>query len=143
MRKLKIISGGQTGVDRAASDAAINLKLDHGGWCPKGRRAELNQIIPKKYHLQETESAEFSTRTKLNVKDSDGSWIIAPSVHLTGGTLLTKREAQSQKKPYLIICVNKPVNLDKMINWIKQNNIHILNIAGPRESPHPAFTKKV
>ncbi len=69
----KIISGGQTGVDRAALDAAIELNIPHGGWCPKGRLAELGQTIPDKYQLQETESSEYSQRTKLNIHDSDGT----------------------------------------------------------------------
>ncbi len=83
----KIISGGQTGVDRAALDVAIELELPCGGWCPRGRLAE-DGTVPDRYPLQETRSAEYAERTERNVIDSDGTLIIATRP-LTGGTALT------------------------------------------------------
>ena len=91
MTLLKIISGGQTGGDRAALDAAIEMKIPYGGWCPKGRLAELGTTIPTKYILQETTSATFEERTKLNIRDSDGTLILVPEtpIKVTDGTILT------------------------------------------------------
>lgn len=91
----KIISGGQTGVDRAALDAAILLKIPHGGWCPKGRLSEVGKI-PDKYLLKETESSDYSERTKLNIHDSDGTLIFVPStpIKVTDGTLLTIQKSK-------------------------------------------------
>ncbi|MFJ1268173.1 putative molybdenum carrier protein [Legionella lytica] len=131
----KIVSGGQTGVDRAALDVAYNSHLVFGGWCPKGRIDELG-IIPNKYgQLVEhqidisTDKENYDARTKLNIRDSDGTLIILPTLPLPekikDGTLLTIKSVASQKKPYLII------NLSFSI---EENKIHILNIAGPRES---------
>lgn len=136
----EIISGGQTGVDRAALDIAIKLKISHGGWCPKDRLAELGEIIPKKYLLRETNSREFCVRTKLNVKDSDATLILVPNVSsITGGTKFTIDEAKAQNKPYLIVDLSKDVKIDEIIKWIYANNIKTLNIAGPRESKNPGI----
>lgn len=135
MTTFKIISGGQTGVDRAALDVALKLKILHGGWCPKDRLAELGEIIPKKYLLQETNSREFSQRTKLNVKDSDGTLILVTNASkITGGTRFTIDEAKFQHKPYLIVDLSNDVEINLVIQWIHANHIKILNIAGPRES---------
>ncbi|MGD9152826.1 MAG: putative molybdenum carrier protein [Gammaproteobacteria bacterium] len=132
----KIISGGQTGVDRAALDVAIELKISHGGWCPKGRRAELNTTIPSKYHLKETESEKFEERTKLNIKDSDGTLALVPKtpIKITDGTILTIEEAKLKNKPLLIINLSKKPPVEIILKWIGENNIKTLNIAGPRES---------
>lgn len=133
----KIISGGQTGVDRAALDAAIAVNIPHGGFCPKGRRAE-DGAIPKKYNLSETESAAYSIRTKLNISESDGTLILISNfpVDYSSGTLLTIREINLQKKPNLLLNLleSDSKNLITAEKWIKENNIVILNIAGPRES---------
>ncbi|KAG9288017.1 hypothetical protein G9A89_017612 [Geosiphon pyriformis] len=139
----KVVSGGQTGVDRAALDAAIELKIPHGGWCPKGRLAELGTSIPEKYSLNETTSSNFSERTKLNVKDSDGTLILLPNIPspeaITGGTNLTIKEVQEKRMPYLIIDLSKQQDFDSIIEWVKSNNINVLNIAGPRESLNPGL----
>jgi hypothetical protein len=82
---LKIISGGQTGADRAALDFAIKHRISHGGWCPKGRRSE-DGTIPSQYQLQETPSTNYLQRTEWNVRDSDGTVIFSISEHLTGGS---------------------------------------------------------
>lgn len=132
----KIISGGQTGVDRAALDVAMTCNISHGGWCPKGRLAELATTIPEKYLLKETESSDYSVRTKLNIQDSDGTLILVPEipVKVNDGTNLTIEEVKIKKKPYLIINLSNPSDSVEIITWIKSNNIKILNIAGPRES---------
>ena len=97
----KIISGGQTGVDRAALDVALAMGIDCGGWCPKGRRAE-DGSIPSRYPLAETASPAYSQRTKRNVRDSDATLILARG-QPRGGTLLTKRTAVELGKPCLSI----------------------------------------
>jgi len=139
----KIISGGQTGVDRAALDAAFKLNIPHGGWCPKGRLAELDETIPLKYDLIETESSEYSERTKLNIQDSDGTLIFVPSLPLkvTDGTILTIQEVEEKNKPHLIIDLSKELNILLVIEWVKKNRIETLNVAGPRESKSPGIYK--
>jgi len=89
-KALKIISGGQTGVDRAALDAALSLNIPCGGWCPKGRKSE-DGPIPERYPLQETDSASYPVRTEMNVRDSDGTLILTWG-RPTGETALTKTE---------------------------------------------------
>jgi hypothetical protein len=100
----KIVSGGQTGVDRAALDAAIEQSISHGGWCPKGRLSESGKI-PDKYSLKETISAEYDERTVLNVEQSDGTLIILPNktINITDGTILTRDTANKKNKPLLTI----------------------------------------
>jgi len=140
----KIVSGGQTGVDRAALDAAIKLHIPHGGWCPKGRLAEKNTTIPNRYLLWETKSSKFSERTKLNIRDSDGTLIIVPQtpIHVTDGTVLTIDEVRLRKKPFLIVDLSNPLSKNKIANWINKNNIKTLNIAGPRESQSPGIYER-
>jgi|SRR3990167_8561670 len=137
----KIISGGQTGVDRAALDVSIKMGIVHGGWCPRGRAAE-DGIIAEHYNLIETNSGDPSERTKLNIQDSDGTLILVTSipVKVNDGTILTIHEVKEKRKLHLIIDLSKNENVDeKIANWIKENNIQILNIAGPRESQCPGI----
>lgn len=130
----KIISGGQTGVDTAALDAAIALGIPHGGWCPKGRLRE-DGIIPLKYQLQETSSSDYSERTRLNIRDSDGTLIFLPGTNIvSAGTLLTIQVAKEKDKPYLISDNFAEAQFPKIKQWLESNAIKILNIAGPRES---------
>ena len=132
----KIISGGQTGVDRAALDAAIKLEIPHGGWCPKGRIAE-DGTLDERYQLIETESADYSERTKLNIRDSDATLIIVPSipVKVSDGTILTINEVKEKNKLFMVIDLSgKNLDIEKVVSWFKDENIKILNIAGPRES---------
>ena len=96
----KIISGGQTGADRAALDFAIEHGLPHGGWCPKGRRAE-DATIPSQYQLKETPSKNYSHRTEWNVRDSDGTVIFTIKATLTGGSRKTAEFAENHCKPCL------------------------------------------
>lgn len=127
----KIVSGGQTGVDRAALDVALELGIPCGGYCPKGRRA-VDGIISAKYPLQETESEDYAERTRLNVLDSDGTLILNVG-ELTGGTAYTVEVAREAQKPFLIVALDQSPDAQEVIDWIEQNNIHVLNVAGPRE----------
>ena len=140
----KIISGGQTGVDRAALDVAIFLDVAHGGWCPKHRRAEDGKI-PDIYQLKETSARDYSVRTEKNVIESDGTLILFRH-ELSGGTLLTLKLAQKHHRPHLCIDLEdfeastglSPADIN---NWICDHNIGVLNVAGPRESSSPGITK--
>jgi len=140
----KIVSGGQTGVDRAALDAAIKLNIPHGGKCPKGRLAELDETIPLKYNLIETESSDYSERTKLNIDESEGTLIFVPSmpIKVTDGTNLTTQYAQEKNKPHLIIDLSKEIDMRLIIDWVIKNRIETLNIAGPRESQSKGIYKQ-
>ncbi len=98
---LKIISGGQTGVDRGALDAALALGVECGGWCPAGRLAE-DGTIPKRYPVMELANAGYAERTARNVADSDRTLVISNGVPL-GGTRETVGRCVEMRKPYLII----------------------------------------
>lgn len=135
----RIISGGQTGVDRAALDVAIDLGIPHGGWCPKGRLCEIGRI-DSKYELTELPSAEYSARTLQNVKDSDGTLILYFD-QLRGGTALTNRLAKEQLKPVCRVRINSAVDYLRIIEWITGNCIRTLNVAGPRGSSHADLEK--
>ena len=133
----KVVSGGQTGVDRAALDVAIYLNIPHGGWCPAGRRSE-DGMIPQIYTLQETTQRDYSVRTEKNVVHSDGTLILFRD-RLSGGTELTYRLAGKHKRPRLCFdlndeCVESPDGYQAFANWSIENNISVLNVAGPRES---------
>lgn len=129
----KIVSGGQTGVDRAALDAAIALGLPHGGWCPKGRKAE-DGIIAAKYHLTETPSEEYSERTEWNVRDSDATLILVQTEPM-GGTLYTIEMAQKHQKPCKIVFLYEAESkIDEIVSWLAEHKVEVLNVAGPRAS---------
>jgi hypothetical protein len=126
------MSGGQTGVDRAALDWAIEHRIAHGGWCPKGRRAE-DGVIPKRYQLQETPSRDYQQRTRWNVRDSDATLIISLTKQVTGGTLFTRECADKMRKPCLHIHPSLAWR-DLIKAFREANRIRILNTAGPRRS---------
>lgn len=132
----KIVSGGQTGVDRAALDAALEHEIPVGGWCPKGRRAEDGPIAAR-YPLQETPSAAYAQRTAWNVRDSDGTLILV-NAEPEGGTALTAREASRRKKPILQSKIHS-TELAAIRDWIERNDIAVLNVAGPRASEAPGI----
>lgn len=134
---LKIVSGGQTGVDRAALDVALALGIPCGGWCPRGRRA-VDGVIPGKYPLQETESRDYAERTRLNVLDSDGTLILNTGA-LSGGTAYTAAIARENDKPLLVIPLDESSRPGDVIEWIVQDNVRVLNVAGPREQGHPGI----
>jgi hypothetical protein len=133
----KIISGGQTGVDRAVLDAALEFGIPCGGWCPKGRRAE-DGSIPDRYPLQETSSPAYPLRTEMNVEDSDGTLVLAwgsPS----GGTLLTLKLARKHHKPCILVDLAQEAEPSIVQEWCRKNQIRIMNVAGPRESEAPGI----
>jgi len=132
MRLRKIVSGGQTGVDRAALDAAQAHDVPVGGWCPKGRRAE-DGTIPERYPLKETPLEAYEQRTAWNVRDSDGTLIITRDA-LEGGTALTMNEARRQGRPVLHVRVTDPVPVPMIRAWGEDHDIRVLNVAGPRAS---------
>jgi hypothetical protein len=134
---LKIVSGGQTGVDRGALDAAIELGLPHGGWCPRGRRAE-DGTIPLRYRLHQTDSPAYRVRTEQNVLDSDGTLILHLG-RLAGGTELTRRLAHQHGKPCLVVNLRDPLGGDEIRQWLASHRIETLNVAGPRESQSPGI----
>lgn len=136
----KIISGGQTGVDRAALDVALELGIPCGGWCPQGRRAE-DGVIPMRYPLEEASSPEYPLRTELNVQDADGTLIITWSTPM-GGTALTIKLAQKHRQPYLIVDLSQEENVVLVREWLSRNKIQILNVAGPRESEVPGIYQR-
>lgn len=134
----KIISGGQTGADIAALDAAIELNIPHGGWIPKGRKTESGPL-PEKYQLLEMSTGSYTKRTEQNVIDSDGTAIFSHG-RLSGGSLKTYNYAKKHNKPCLHLDMTKlSVNeaAKEMLPWIEENNIQVLNIAGPRGSKDP------
>lgn len=135
-----IISGGQTGVDRAALDAALTNHIGHGGWCPRGRTAE-DGIIDARYRLRETDSPKYAVRTRRNVRDSDGTLILYTG-RLEGGTALTAQVATTLHKPVLVIDLEQPVQNMQIEDWINDNDINVLNVAGPRESKQPGVYHK-
>ncbi|MGH8119101.1 MAG: putative molybdenum carrier protein [Gammaproteobacteria bacterium] len=137
---LCINSGGQTGVDRAALDVAMELGLEHGGWCPKGRKAEDGVIHPR-YRLREADDREYDTRTRLNVQDTDGT-LILHSGKLEGGTKLTAQIAGQMHKPLLVVNIEHPVDAGMLKDWLARNHITTLNIAGPRESKQPGIYQR-
>ena len=128
----RVVSGGQTGVDRAALDVALELGISCGGWCPRGRKAEdgpINDIYP----LQETPGNHYSERTEWNVRDSDGTLILTRGKP-TGGTALTVSFARAMSRPLMILDLfSKPESLP-VVDWLESNKIQVLNVAGPRES---------
>ena len=137
----KIVSGGQTGVDQGALDVALELGIPCGGWCPAGRRAEYGSI-PNRYPLQETASHNYNKRTTLNVQDSDATLILNRG-ELEGGTAYTLEVVRRLNKHYLVIDLESPTACGEIQNWLKQNDVKVLNVAGPRESKCPGIQRRV
>ncbi len=133
----KVISGGQTGVDRAGLDAALAFGIKVGGWCPKGRRAE-DGVIPDNYPLRETKTADYIERTRLNVIDSDGTLILNVG-ELDGGTKRTFELALELHKPCLVVELDREPNAGEFRAWLEQHKVEVLNVAGPRESKSPGL----
>lgn len=142
----KIVSGGQTGVDRAALDVALELNIPCGGWCPKGRIAE-DGTIPDRYPLIESPSAAYEERTEWNVRDSDGTLILA-TFPPTGGTAYTLYLIEVRGKPFIAVDLDRMVEnkevfgkeAERVAVWIEEEEIEVLNVAGPRESKQPGIT---
>jgi hypothetical protein len=135
---MKIISGGQTGIDRAAIDVALKRGIECGGWCPAGRLDESGRI-PDRYPLKELEGGGFTERTLQNVKDSDGTVVFYPA-KLSGGTEQTMRFCVEQRRPHELIDASKVSTEEaaKLISaFVNKHKIAILNVAGPRQSEWP------
>jgi len=135
MKIKKVISGGQTGVDRGALDAALESGIPIGGWCPHARRAEDGEI-PAKYPLQETEGATYVHRTELNIRDSDATLVLTWGPP-TGGTRLTVVLAKNLDKPCLLVDLDSDSTPDQVIHWLEDQRVTCLNVAGPRASKYP------
>ncbi len=135
----RIVSGAQTGVDRAALDVALELGIPCGGWVPKGRIDELGRIPEIYPNLRETESADFSERTAANVRDSDGTLIISRGP-LSGGSLYTWKVADQLGRTCLHLDLHVHTvegSAAAAIAWLNRNDIKVLNVAGPRASKDP------
>ena len=139
LSRLVIVSGGQTGVDRAAWDVAIELGLSIGGWVPKGRLAE-DGAIPVRYTgLREADSVDPAVRTVLNVRDSDATLIFSHGP-LTGGSRLTFETAKRLKRPLLHVDLTRTPDAEAIASvqaWLLTVLPNILNVAGPRASGDP------
>jgi hypothetical protein len=134
---MKIVSGGQTGVDRAALDAGLACGIPVGGWCPAGRRAE-DGIIPDCYPLLELESPVYAVRTEQNVVDSDATLVLNLG-ELADGTALTVQLARKHRKPYLVVQLEENSDPAAVVEWLRELGVKVLNIAGPRESKRPGI----
>ncbi len=140
----KIISGGQTGADRAALDVAIKLGIPHGGWILKGRKAE-DGPLPEIYRLKEMPTESYPARTEQNVIDSDGTLIIARG-KLTGGSDYTRQMTLKHRKQLLGIDLNLTSHFDAaslIVSWVKLQWVQVLNVAGPRASKDPRIYSDV
>jgi hypothetical protein len=133
----RVVSGGQTGVDRAALDVALEMGIPCGGWCPRGRRAE-DGPIPDRYPLRETPSAAYPERTAWNVRDSDGTLIITRG-RPRGGTALTVSLARRGGKPVLVVDLEAGARVSDARAFLAENGIRVVNVAGPRESETPGI----
>ncbi len=133
----RVISGGQTGVDRAGLDAAMEAGLPVGGYVPKGRLAEDGQV-PDRYPLIELKSKDYRVRTKRNVLESHGTLILNIG-KLTGGTKLTAKHASENDMPLLIVQLDEAHAAEDVLNWINEHQVKVLNVAGPRESGCPGI----
>jgi len=135
---VKIISGGQTGIDRAALDVALRQRIECGGWCPAGRLDEFGKI-PDHYPIQELQGGGFTERTLQNVRESDGTVVIHPA-EFRGGTEQTVRFCIELEQPHQLIDASRVAAEDaaKLIaDFVRKNEVNILNVAGPRQSEWP------
>ncbi len=138
LRHCRIVSGGQTGADRAALDFALAHDLPHGGWCPQGRGAE-DGAIPARYQLQATPSPDPAQRTEWNVRDADATVIFSVAKELTGGSKQTAVFAQRYKKAWLHLSRERDGSQAqaRLIAFLEAHRPAVLNIAGPRQSTEP------
>jgi hypothetical protein len=133
----KVVSGGQTGVDRAALDAARASGLPCGGWCPRGRKAEDGPIDPR-YPLVETPLEDYAQRTEWNVRDADGTLVLTRGP-ASGGTAYTIAVARRLARPLLVLDLAEGPSPAAAASWIEAEAIAVLNVAGPRESQRPGI----
>jgi hypothetical protein len=133
----KLISGGQTGVDRAALDAALRLGIPCGGWCPRGRKAE-DGPIPERYPLLETDEDTYPPRTAYNVDEADAVLILHTG-KITGGSALTAQICRRTHKRFTDVDLNDLDGIEEIRYWLARNDVGALMIAGPRESKSPGI----
>lgn len=147
-RPWKIVSGGQTGIDRAALVAAMTFSIPHGGWVPKGRLAEDGVVPEDFYGLKECPDGSYRERTRLNVRDSDATLILADALPLTGGTAYTAKYAERVGKTCKVIRLGDDDAIAQIRDWMlwledtvrpEQSDRVVLNVAGPRESGSPGI----
>ena len=131
----KVVSGGQTGVDRAGLDAAMEAGIPVGGYCPKGRLAE-DGTVPECYPLIELTRGGDPARTEKNVIESDGTLVLNVG-RVSGGTRVTVDCAKKHGRPFLVVALDKKPQLEDVLAWLKLHGIKTLNVAGPRESKCP------
>ena len=138
----KIISGGQTGIDRAALDQALALDIPCGGWCPEGRRAE-DGPIPAAYPLRQTASRDTAARTELNVRDSCATLLITRGLITRrppdGGSRLTLDHALALGRPHSIADLAPSADPGPVVGWLAGEGVRVLNVAGPRASSKPGI----
>ena len=140
----RLISGGQTGADRAALDFAIRRGIPHGGWVPRGRKTEAGPL-PERYGLQETASGAYAERTEKNVLLADGTLIVSHG-SLKGGSLLTGTLAERHGRPWMHADLDRwsvEEAAGRIRGWIRDCSIGVLNVAGPRASQDPGIYKAV
>jgi hypothetical protein len=135
-RLKKIISGGQTGADLAGLDWALSQGVPHGGWCAKGRLSERGPI-PDRYQLEETETADYQERTRMNILASDGTVVFSVSRFLIGGAKLTYDLALRLRKPVLHLHAESPRPELQLAAFVRKHGIQFLNVAGSRASQEP------
>ena len=136
----RVVSGGQTGVDRAALDVARERGLPCGGWCPRGRRAE-DGVIPERYPLKETPSSDYSERTEWNVRDSDATLVLTWGPP-TGGTAYTIERVIFWGRSLLLVDLSGAPGPSLVRDWLRSEGVRVLNVAGPRESGRPGVYAK-
>jgi hypothetical protein len=138
----KIVSGGQTGADRAGLDVARRWDFPYGGWCPKGRRAE-DGPISTQYQLVETPSSNYLQRTEWNARDSDATVVFTLAKAVSGGSARTIRFAREMKKPVIHISFSKSYDpAIELLRFVQKNKVRVLNVAGSRESKEPGLWLK-
>ena len=147
--ELKIVSGGQTGVDQGALEAALDLGVDWGGWVPKGWRAE-NGTVPEQFRarMQEHASANYIVRTRQNVADSHATLILSDAYPLSGGTLRTRDFCTNMMRSHFVVTFGEADAVGKVRKWLGQFFAaehpvpFVLNVAGPRESKAPGIQSR-
>lgn len=145
--QIKIVSGGQTGADRAGLDWAIFHDIQHGGWCPKARKSE-DGVIPAHYNLVESPSSSYLQRTGWNVRDSDATAIFTIAAKLSGGSKRTAEFAKKFGKPWIHIHHQGTYEKqsDRLAQFVNEHGVRVLNVAGSRGSKEPkvrSFVKQV
>lgn len=141
---MKVISGGQTGADRGGLEAAIDLGLEHGGWCPRGRRAE-DGAVPARFGLEETPTADYPERTGRNVVSSDATVVFTFGA-ARGGSELTLRLAREHRRPHLHVDLGKLGDEGasaRLREWLRAASVRVLNVAGSRESEAAGIGERV